>query len=186
MLAEYEAESEWPWSLSKEDFENVAGLNRAWITVWATGDAAYGELSEDTNVESALVPHEAARALLFALQTSPLGPQHVGIIPTTNDRSGRDERLDEWPFELLPWVDATKYHSGIDERDNPDHSCRSEYTHYTQISRNRAGQGSLTLLAVWGSGVTWAATSTAGSRVFEERGHCFVATEVAPQSLVAP
>jgi hypothetical protein len=112
-LANYEPKSEWAWALSRGDFENVAGFRRDWVTVWANFEAAAGELSEDTNVESALVPHRTARALLVALQTSPLGP-HSYRAPTTNDPF---DRPDNHPFELVPWVDDTSYHNGIDERD---------------------------------------------------------------------
>lgn len=112
-IASYGSDADWPWSLSKEDFREVAGFNREWITIWANGYAAQGKSSEDVDVASALVPHQAVRSLLVALQTSPIGP-HVRIIPTTNDDY---DRPTEYPFELLPWVDTTEYHGGIDERD---------------------------------------------------------------------
>jgi hypothetical protein len=111
--AMYEPKQEWPRSLRRTDFERVAGLAGDWITVWSDSSAAHGDLCEDTNVESVLVPHEAARALLIALQTSPSGP-HVRIAPAPHEIA---ERPSDYPFEVKPWVDTTKYHSGIDDRD---------------------------------------------------------------------
>ncbi|MGW5153208.1 hypothetical protein [Rhodococcus koreensis] len=108
-----ERKEEWPWSLSKTDFENVAGLGSEWVTVWASVDSASDELSEDTLVTSALVPHETSRALLVTLQTSPIGPAAFGM-PTTNDQY---DRPDNHPFELIPWLDTTEYHYGIDNLD---------------------------------------------------------------------
>jgi hypothetical protein len=112
-LAAHASKADWPWTLSKSHFEKVAGVGRDWVTVRANIDSAHGELSEDTMVESALVPHETARSLLVALQTSPIGP-HSFRMPTTGDHY---DRPDKHPFELIPWLDMTEIHYGIDERD---------------------------------------------------------------------
>jgi len=112
-LAAQVSKADWPWTLSKSDFEKVAGVGRDWVTVWANIDSAHGELSEDRMVESALVPHETARSLLVALQTSPLGPYSFKM-PTTDEHY---DRPDKHPFELIPWLDMTENHYGIDERD---------------------------------------------------------------------
>lgn len=112
-LAAQVSNVDWPWTLSKCDFGRVAGVGRDWVTVWANVDSAHGELSEDTMVESALVPHETARSLLVALQTSPRGPYSFRM-PTTDEQH---DCPDKHPFELIPWLDKTTYHYGIDERD---------------------------------------------------------------------
>ncbi|MGH3717427.1 MAG: hypothetical protein ACRDRI_01025 [Pseudonocardiaceae bacterium] len=112
-LAAHVSKADWPWTLSKSHFEKVAGVGRDWVTVRANIDSAHGELSEDTMVESAFVPHETARSLLVTLQTSPLGPYSFRM-PATGDHY---DRPDEHPFELIPWLDMTEIHYGIDERD---------------------------------------------------------------------
>jgi hypothetical protein len=112
-LATHTSKADWPWTLSKSDFEKVAGVGRDWVTVQANIDSAHGELSEDRMVESALVPHETARSLLIALQTSPLSPYSFRM-PTTNEHH---DCPDKHPFELVPWLDMTENHYGIDERD---------------------------------------------------------------------
>lgn len=113
-LRDNERKEEWPWSLSKTDFENVAGLGSEWVTVWASIDSASDEVSEDTLVTSALVPKETARALLITLQTSPTGPASFGM-PTINDQYDRPH---DHPFEVIPWLDTTEYHYGIDDLDD--------------------------------------------------------------------
>ena len=107
------SDADWPWTLSKSDFEKVAGVGGDWVMVWANVDSAHRELSEDTMVESALVPHETARSLLVTLQTSPLGTRSFRM-PTTEEQY---DRPDKHPFELSPWLDTTEYHYGIDEGD---------------------------------------------------------------------
>ncbi|MEV5554369.1 hypothetical protein AB0L44_11965 [Nonomuraea wenchangensis] len=116
-LAVQESKVDWPWSLSQSDFERVAGVGHDWVTVGADIHAAQGELSEDTAVRSALVPHETARSLLVTLQTSPLGPCSFRI-PTTDDQY---DRPDNHPFELIPWLNMKEKHYGIDERDERGH-----------------------------------------------------------------
>ena len=112
-LADAKTKEDWPWTLSKSDFEAAAGIGRDWMTVWANTDSAHDELSEDSLVQSALVPHQTSRSLLVALQTSPSGPYSFSM-PTTDEHL---DRPDEHPFELIPWLDVTDYHYGIDERD---------------------------------------------------------------------
>ncbi|MEU9890347.1 hypothetical protein [Sphaerisporangium sp. NPDC051011] len=113
VLAVQETKVDWPWTLSKRDFERVAGVGGDWVTVGANIHAAHDELAEDTLVSSALVPHETARSLLVTLQTSPLGP-HSFRMPTTDDQH---DRPDNHPFELIPWLDMKEMHYGIDNRD---------------------------------------------------------------------
>jgi hypothetical protein len=112
-LASVEAQSDWPWSITARDFAEAAGFDHEWVSVWADGEARHGELSEDLAIESALVSHETARALLVALQTSPAGPYPPGL-PTAGDSS-------DWPdqglFAMKPWVDSTIHYYGIDEHD---------------------------------------------------------------------
>lgn len=112
-IASHEPKSDWPWSLRPDDFASAAGFAHEWVSIWADGEARHGHLSEDMAVESALVPHETARALLVALQTSPAGPYPRGL-PTTG---GRADWPDDHPFTVTAWVDSTRYHSGIDEHD---------------------------------------------------------------------
>ncbi|WP_182883913.1 hypothetical protein [Microbispora sp. H10949] len=112
-LALQESKADWPWTLSKSDFERVAGAGGDWVTVQANIDSTHGKLSEDTLVGSALVPNETARSLLIALQTSPLGPCSFRM-PTTDDPY---DRPDKHPFELIPWLDMKENHYGVDERD---------------------------------------------------------------------
>jgi hypothetical protein len=112
-LAAQVSKEDWPWTLSKADFEKVAGAGRDWVTVSAYVDSAHGELAEDIVVDSALVPHRTARSLLVALQTSPLGPSTF-TMPTTNEQY---DRPDKHPFELIPWLDASQNYYGIDEHD---------------------------------------------------------------------
>jgi hypothetical protein len=113
VLAAHTPKATWPWTLSKSDFEKVAGVGRGWVTVWANGNSAHSELSEDRTVDSALVPHETARSLLVALQTSPQGPYSLRM-PTTDEHY---DRPDKHPFELIPWLNTAENHYGIDERD---------------------------------------------------------------------
>jgi hypothetical protein len=112
-LASFEPKENWPWSLTADDFAATAGFRGEWVSIWGNGEARHGELSEDVAVESALVPNATALALLVALQTSPAGPYPRGL-PTIGGRS--DWPLDR-PFAVEPWVDSTRYHSGIDEHD---------------------------------------------------------------------
>jgi hypothetical protein len=112
-LAGQVSKEDWPWTLSKSDFEKVAGVGLQWVTVSASVDSGDGELSEETVVDSALVPHETARSLLVALQTSPLGPSSFAM-PTTDEQS---DRPDKHPFALIPWLDGSQNHYGIDQHD---------------------------------------------------------------------
>lgn len=113
VVAAQVSKDDWPWTLSKETFAGAAGIGSDWVTVWANIDSASGELSEETLVECALVPHDTARSLLIAVQTSPLGPYSFRM-PTANDHF---DRPDKYPFSLVPWLDVNEYHHGIDERD---------------------------------------------------------------------
>ena len=74
-LRDPEQKGDWRWTLTKRDFEKVAGVGANWVTVWANVDSARDGRLEDTLVTSALVPPQAARALLITLQTSPIGPR---------------------------------------------------------------------------------------------------------------
>ena len=112
-LVAHEPANTWPWSLCRADFNETAGVGREWVTVGAAVTSAVDELSMDTLVESALVPHETAHALLVAAQTSPFGPGSF-TLPTTDDEYGRPA---QHPFELLPWLDASTHHQGIDVHD---------------------------------------------------------------------
>jgi hypothetical protein len=112
-LAAQLPKADWPWTLSKGDFEKVAGLGRDWVTVYANIYTAHGELSEDATVDSALVPHTTARSLLVALQTSPAGPYSLKMPAADDYHDGPDKH----PFELIPWIDTAELHYGIDERD---------------------------------------------------------------------
>lgn len=100
----------WPWNMTKSDFERTVGIGETWITVSARVDNARDGLSEDIEVESALVPPTTAEALLVALQTLPQGGFSV---PYTGD----DRRPDKPPFELVPWLDISRQRYGIDELD---------------------------------------------------------------------
>ena len=112
-LAAQVSKADWPWTLSKGDFEKVAGLGRDWVTADANIHSAHDELSEDATVDSALVPHTTARSLLVALQTSPAGLRSIKM-PTTDDHH---DRPDKHPFELIPWIETAELHYGMDERD---------------------------------------------------------------------
>lgn len=103
----------WPWTISKRNFETIAGIGSDWVTVWANIDSASDELSEDIAVDSALVHPETAHALLITLQTSPSGPASFAM-PTTNDQYDRPH---DHPFEIVPWLDTTDCRDGIDNLD---------------------------------------------------------------------
>lgn len=116
-LASYHSKEHWPWSLTKSDFERVAGLAGDAVTVWGNFDSTHGGLSEDVLVQSSLVPHETARSLLITLQTSPTGPYSFSM-PTTDEEV---DGLEDWPFELTPWLHVSDHRRGIDERDERAH-----------------------------------------------------------------
>ncbi|MBV0917022.1 hypothetical protein [Mycobacteroides chelonae] len=112
-LAAVETQSNWSWSITVRDFAEAAGFDQEWISVWANSEARHGELSEDVAIESAMVSHETARALLVALQTSPGGPYPAGL-PTEGDSS---DWSGEGLFALKPWIESTTHYYGIDEHD---------------------------------------------------------------------
>ena len=92
----------WRWSLTPASFETAAGYGTDWIVVDASYDTTLGNMSEDVNVSSALVPHATARSYLVALQTNVLGGR--GRLPTTDDHGRGD--YDGGPlFRLVPWID---------------------------------------------------------------------------------
>ncbi len=103
----------WPWSIRRSDFDEIAGVEDDWVTVWSWLDAATGELSQGSSVQSALVPHETAQALLIALQTSPRGPTEFSM-PTTNDNYNSPS---DYPYQLTPWVCNLHLDYGIDVGD---------------------------------------------------------------------
>lgn len=113
VLAAAEPQSDWPWSITARDFAEAAGFDQEWVTVWADGEARHGALSEVVAIESAMVSHETARALLVALQTSPAGPYPVGL-PTAG---GNSDWPDQGRFAMKPWIDSTIDYYGIDEYD---------------------------------------------------------------------
>lgn len=113
VLANQDQKTNWPWTISKDDFENVVSLRGDWIAVATDIQTSHGDLSEERAVASTLVPNSTARSLLVTLQSSPLGP-YSQRMPTTDDDH---DRPDKDPFELIPWLDATQLHYGIDERD---------------------------------------------------------------------
>lgn len=112
-LRAHAIKEDWPWTISKRNFETIAGIGSDWVTVWANIESASDELSEDIAVDSALVHHQTARALLISLQTSPTGPASFAM-PTTNDQY---ERPHDHPFEIVPWLDTTDFHDGVDNFD---------------------------------------------------------------------
>lgn len=104
---------DWRWSLTSADFEAVAGHNRDWVTVSAAVHASREQNSEMITVQSALVPHETARSLLITLQTSPSGPTSFNF----SDIGDGHDRFSQPPFQIIPWLDDSRRHSGIDQAD---------------------------------------------------------------------
>ena len=110
VLATAAQAEEWPWNMSKADFDRVAGVGQEWITVSAYVDNDRDRNSEDVQVESALVSPETAEALIVALQTLPQGGY---TLPTTD---GFDYPT-EPPYELVPWLNGGQLYQGLDELD---------------------------------------------------------------------
>lgn len=110
LLAAAGADEEWPWNMSRSDFEEVAGAASQWVTISASVDTDHERLSEDIAVESALVRPATAQSLLAALQTSPTG---WFWLPD----AGSNGCPDEPPFDLEPWLDTSTLSQGIDELD---------------------------------------------------------------------
>ena len=108
-----EAGPDWRWSLTTAAFDDVAGHNRGWITVSASAHGAREHDSELIAVQSRLVPHETARSLLITLQTSPSGPCSFEF-PDAHDEGSPFRQP---PFQITPWVDDSRRHSGIDQAD---------------------------------------------------------------------
>ena len=112
-LVRHEPKTSWPWSLRRDDFDAAAGAGGEWVTVGAHIDTAEGDLSDDTLIESALVPHKTARALLIAAQTSCRGPAAF-TLPTIDHEYDRPA---DYPFDLTAWLDRSTHHQGIDVHD---------------------------------------------------------------------
>ena len=102
----------WRWSLTTADFEAVAGHKRSWITISASVHSIREQNSQTIAVQSALVPHETARSLLVTLQTSPSGP-YAFEFPDIGDERDRFQP----PFQIIPWLDDSRLHYGIDQAD---------------------------------------------------------------------
>jgi hypothetical protein len=104
------AAPEWPWNMSKRDFEVGAGIGGEWVTVFSRVNNEQPGLSEDIQIESALVPPATAQALLVAMQTMPLGGF---ALPDTESYDYPDGS----PFELVPWLDPGRSNEGLEELD---------------------------------------------------------------------
>ena len=92
------------------------GVGQPWIAVHASTYTCVRNLAENTHIESALVPHETARALIVAIQTSSLGPD-IGHFPTSDEFDPFDEGAADHPYTLTPWLDASGHHDAIDKDD---------------------------------------------------------------------
>lgn len=123
-LANQKVAEDWPWSIRSEDFDDLAGIGEPWITVYASTYTGFRKLGENTHIESALVPHETARALIIAIQTSSLGP-NFGHIPTSGEVHPFDEGAVSHPYTLTPWLDASGHHEAIDKED--ERGCNVPY-----------------------------------------------------------
>lgn len=115
-LANQKIPDEWPWSIRSGDFDDLAGVGQPWIAVHASTYTCFRDLAENTHIESALVPHETARALIVAIQTSSLGP-NIGHLPTSDEFDPFDEGGADHPYTLTPWLDASGHHEAIDKDD---------------------------------------------------------------------
>ncbi len=115
-LANQKVPDNWPWSIRSKDFDDLAGTGGPWIKVHASTYTSFRKLGENMHIESALVPHETARALIIAIQTSSLGP-NFGRIPTSDEVHPFDGGAVGHPYTLTPWLDASEHHEGIDKED---------------------------------------------------------------------
>lgn len=111
LLLEAAARVEWPWTMSKSDFEQIVGADEPWITVWANIDNASDGLSEEVRVESALVPRSSARSLLIAMQTASGASLRL---PAANDH----EYPDAAPYRFVPWIETGSRERGLDRLDS--------------------------------------------------------------------
>ena len=103
----------WRWSLSPKAFERVVGHGTGSVVVHASYETTFGELSEEVNISSALIPHETARAFLIALQTNAHGGSHF---PTT-DHDEWDDGAASTPFRLAAWINSATHPDAIDRDD---------------------------------------------------------------------
>ncbi len=101
---------DWPWTMSSADFENAAGIGEPWFTVYAWLENDEHLLTERVQVESALVPSATAEALVVAMQTLPVGGFNL---PTAEE----PDDVDQYPFELMPWLDLRSREGGLDRLD---------------------------------------------------------------------
>lgn len=104
-------DSDWRWSIKKDDFENHIGLNTNALVVWGDWDTNQDRREESIRVASALVSRRDSISLLRALQTAK--NPHDYCIPSVSD----DCEIDSRELKLQGWVQTEGHALGIDHRD---------------------------------------------------------------------
>lgn len=101
----------WRWSVCKNDFERVLGLEEDRLVLWGRWTSVSGRREENVHIGSALVTSDRSAALLRALQTT-TNP-HDYRIPDAGD----ELEIDKSGFQLKGWVEDRDRESKLDEFD---------------------------------------------------------------------
>lgn len=102
---------EWPWSLSRADFDAQLFRTDGRVNVWGSWTRIRDYRAETVNIRSALVTPERSRSLLAALQTT-TDPRDYGI----PDADG-DLEISSGGYELCGWIATRETLWGTDDRD---------------------------------------------------------------------
>ena len=124
-LADQSPADDWPWTITRADFEQISGAGTDWITVHSSAYTGFRNLGESQAVYSAFVPHETARSFLVALQTNPHGPRlkafSTADVPDDDDFG---DEIDQGPYQLTGWIDTSENRDGIDKDDERGQNLR--------------------------------------------------------------
>jgi hypothetical protein len=102
---------EWRSSVRRNDFVRVLLPSAGMVTVWGYWTSAFGRLTEDCHVRSALVSPGRSHALLRALQSA--DNHYDCLIPDAED----DRQIDMGLFRLKGWIVHRSQDRGVDRED---------------------------------------------------------------------
>jgi hypothetical protein len=101
---------DWRWSVCKNDFDRVLGLDSTRINVWGRWVRGDSGRTETIQISSALVSSQRSKALLRAAQNA--DPLDYCIPP-----AGDDLQINSGPYQLKGWVDNETDERRLDQFD---------------------------------------------------------------------